>query len=208
MRVSKCEQRQPGWITILKEGVQAARRAEVLLAYVSSFAARGDSVVRFHFTYLRHQSLELARLGLALCGLLQCLIFVVSFMQVLSTFLTLWISKYYTEHGHSSEEALSRGGVISGIAQTCALIFAPFVGFAADKLTRTMTLLISSVIATAGYLWMFLIDDPVGGSIIGGAILVGCGEIGTRESLSSTSCTPFCCSGVYVRHTTCIIQCK
>jgi MFS family permease len=74
--------------------------------------------------------------------------------------------------------ALARAGVVSGIAQTCALIFAPFVGALADKLTRLMTVFWSAVIALAGYYMMFAINEPIGPEIIIAAILIGCGEVG------------------------------
>lgn len=47
---------------------------------------------------------------------------------VITTFLSLWVQTYELAHGKSQPAALARAGVVSGIAQTFAIIGAPFYG--------------------------------------------------------------------------------
>ena len=82
-------------------------------------------------------------------------------------------------NGLPEHEALSRVGVITGIAQTFAIIAAPFVGIIADKLSKMVCLLIVSIIAFVAYGGMLLISSPTGAAIYILAILIGIGQIGT-----------------------------
>ena len=51
----------------------------------------------------------------------------------------------------SPTDALSRAGIVSGVAQTCALAFAPFAGLLCDKLHRIFALSILALVAALGY---------------------------------------------------------
>lgn len=101
---------------------------------------------------------------------------------VASMFLTLWVHHYYQELGKPEQEALARSGMISGIAQTCALIFAPVVGFMSDRISKVLSVIIMGCIGFIGYMFMFFLKTPTGAPVIIAAILVGCGEIGMTVS--------------------------
>eukprot|EP01112_Ceratiomyxa_fruticulosa_P019204 TRINITY_DN6251_c0_g1_i3.p1 TRINITY_DN6251_c0_g1~~TRINITY_DN6251_c0_g1_i3.p1 ORF type:complete len:550 (-),score=92.77 TRINITY_DN6251_c0_g1_i3:189-1838(-) len=98
--------------------------------------------------------------------------------SIAATFLTLWVFQAALSKGLTSTAALSRAGVVSGVAQTCALGFAPFAGILCDKLHRVKALIVVSLIAAIGYTTICLSSDPLGWEIMFGACVVGMGEIG------------------------------
>jgi len=98
---------------------------------------------------------------------------------LVTTFISLWIVKYETSVlKKSPEDALARAGMISGIAQTLAIVSAPFFGIGADYYSRVGILAIAALCASIGYLWMFFIEDPTGSIIYVAACVVGIGEVG------------------------------
>eukprot|EP01127_Copromyxa_protea_P001602 TRINITY_DN11563_c0_g1_i1.p1 TRINITY_DN11563_c0_g1~~TRINITY_DN11563_c0_g1_i1.p1 ORF type:complete len:438 (-),score=83.85 TRINITY_DN11563_c0_g1_i1:45-1358(-) len=97
---------------------------------------------------------------------------------LITTFLSLWIQKYHTAHGSTPAEALAASGMVSGIAQTLAIVGAPFFGFGADYMSHTLCQGVAAAFAAAGYLWMFFIAAPTGVNIYLAACVVGVGEIG------------------------------
>lgn len=101
---------------------------------------------------------------------------------IASMFLTLWVQHYYQALGKPEQEALARAGVVSGIAQTCALLFSPIVGFLSDKVPKPISVFIMGIIGFFGYMLMFILKSPIGAPVIIAAILVGCGEIGMTIS--------------------------
>lgn len=101
---------------------------------------------------------------------------------VASMFLTLWVHHYYQAIGKPEQEALAKSGMISGIAQTCALLFAPVVGFLSDRISKVLSVVIMGGIGFVGYMMMFFLKTPTGAAIYIAAVIVGCGEIGMTVS--------------------------
>jgi MFS family permease len=97
---------------------------------------------------------------------------------VVTTFLSLWVYQDALRRGASDPDALSRAGIVSGVAQTCALAFAPIAGIICDKMHRVLALAVVSAIAACGYLLICTAENPLGVWIMIGACVVGCGEIG------------------------------
>jgi len=134
------ENKHASVLSVIVDGAKAATNPRVVLAYMASFAARGDSIV-------------------------------------LTSFLSLWVHNYESDKG-TPEEAIAYAGVISGIAQVFALVFAVPFGFLADRIDRVFAQLLAAIIAAGGYLMIFLLPAPEGAPIYIAIALVGIGEIG------------------------------
>jgi len=98
-------------------------------------------------------------------------------LVVVGTFLTLWVQRDAAAHGIDSAKALATGGMIAGISQTAAFVWAPVIGYLADRMHRVSVLALALALASAGYLSMGLVTDPTGGLMIAAVCLVGVGEI-------------------------------
>jgi MFS family permease len=99
-------------------------------------------------------------------------------MAIVGTFFTLWIVTHGTSQaGFSTAEALSRAGMIIGIAQTAALITAPIFGFLVDRMKRANATILAVMLASIGYGATLLVKDPNDPIIYLVAALIGVGEI-------------------------------
>jgi len=98
---------------------------------------------------------------------------------LITTFITLWVSQQMQSlHGATPAQGVARGGLVSGIAQTCALVAAPFVGFFCDKVNRVGTLVVVSLISGVGYTMTHFLKDVTQGFVYLPICLIGVGEIG------------------------------
>lgn len=97
---------------------------------------------------------------------------------VASTFLSFWVFQAAHTSGMSDTKALARAGVVDGIAQTCALAFAPIAGLLCSRIHRVLAMALLSALAGFGYILICFTDDPLGAWMMIGACIVGCGEIG------------------------------
>jgi len=97
---------------------------------------------------------------------------------VASIFLSFWVFQAAHSMGMGDAAALSRAGVVDGVAQTCALAFAPIAGIMCYKFHRVVAMAILSALAAFGYILICFTDDPLGPWMMVGACIVGCGEIG------------------------------
>lgn len=135
------------------EGISQAKNPHVLLGYMGSFLARGDSII-------------------------------------LTVFIPLWVYKNYISNGKCSgdplnpeikvscHEAYIKASILSGIAQTFALVFAPIIGYLLDKFNRVLIMGMTAVIGFVGYMCLFLSDDLSSNIVYFYVILAGIGEIG------------------------------
>lgn len=98
--------------------------------------------------------------------------------EVVTTFLSLWVYQTAIASDKSITQALARAGIVSGVAQTCALCFAPFAGLICDRLHRIFALSILALVAALGYILICFTHDPLGWEMMAGACVVGIGEIG------------------------------
>lgn len=95
---------------------------------------------------------------------------------VVGTFFSLWLSQTGVEQGMSIGEALKKAGMLFGMIQICALLWAPVMGMLADRMTRLTALSIGLAIAGSGYVFMSLVPDPFGPVMYPAAVLLGMGE--------------------------------
>ncbi len=98
-------------------------------------------------------------------------------LVVVGTFLTLWVQRHGAAEGLSTTKTLALGGMIAGISQTAAFLWAPVIGHLADRMNRVSALALALALATVGYSSLGLVDDPTGAAMIIGVCVVGVGEI-------------------------------
>jgi len=96
---------------------------------------------------------------------------------VIGVFFSLWIVQVGRELGMSSGAALGRAGMLFGIVQGAAMLWAFFMGMITDRLQRITALCVALALAGAGYLLMGEVEDPFGRNFIFIAILLGMGEV-------------------------------
>jgi MFS family permease len=98
-------------------------------------------------------------------------------LVVISTFLSLWVVQFGTDQGLSTGQGLARAGMLFGIVQGAALLWSPVMGVLSDRLNRMASLAVALGLAGIGYTGIGLIDDPLGGTMVVAAVLLGIGEV-------------------------------
>jgi MFS family permease len=96
---------------------------------------------------------------------------------VIGAFFSLWIMQTGIDSGMSAGDSLARGGMLFGIVQIAAMVWAFFMGMITDRLNRVTALSIALGIAGIGYLLLGNVADPFARSFIPIAVLVGMGEV-------------------------------
>lgn len=98
-------------------------------------------------------------------------------LVIMTLFLALWAQDSALADGFSPGEAAQKQGILFGIIQGSALLWAPVFGWLADRLNRVTTMIIAIVLSIIGYGWMGLIDHPLRASAIPAAVMMGIGQI-------------------------------
>jgi len=104
---------------------------------------------------------------------------------VVGTFFSLWLTQTGIEQGMSSADALKKAGMLFGMIQICALIWAPVMGVLTDRLRRMTSVSIGLAIAGAGYLLMSQVADPFSSEIYPAMVLLGMGETSVIVSVAA-----------------------
>eukprot|EP00743_Colponemidia_sp_Colp-15_P010293 GILK01011319.1.p1 GENE.GILK01011319.1~~GILK01011319.1.p1 ORF type:complete len:493 (-),score=44.09 GILK01011319.1:520-1935(-) len=135
---------------LTKSGISACRDPGVILAYAASFTARGDSMV-------------------------------------VTVFISLWTYTYYMDtqkcdrsvlsDPKSCPEAYRTASILSGIAQTCALVAAPLIGFLLDRTSRVNGVILAAFAGILGYGSVYFISNPASPALYGSVCLIGVAEI-------------------------------
>lgn len=97
-------------------------------------------------------------------------------LVIVALFLALWVQNAAIADGYSAAEAAARQGALFGIVQGCAMLWAPFFGWLADKIDRVTLVIVAVVLSIAGYGWMGLIPDPTQPAAFGAGALLGIGQ--------------------------------
>jgi MFS family permease len=102
----------------------------VVLAYLASFAARGDASIVTLFLSVWIQTAALGHCPINV-DLSQC-----------------------------KSDALAHAGEITGVVQVVALLSAPIIGFCADRFSRALVTMTVSLLGLCGYLLLGLLSNP------------------------------------------------
>jgi MFS family permease len=100
-------------------------------------------------------------------------------MAIITVFITLWVAQSVATAGLSAPEATAKAGMVVGIAQGAALIWAPIFGFIGDRFDRVTVLIAGFLLAVLGYGWIGTIDDPTATASIPALLLLGIGQSST-----------------------------
>ncbi len=95
---------------------------------------------------------------------------------VVGTFSFLWTQQAAEDLGLGAAAGFARGGIVVGVIQGCALLWAPVMGKILNHVDRATGVVIAFGIAAVGYGGFGLIDDPFSAQIIPAAVLLGMGE--------------------------------
>ena len=98
-------------------------------------------------------------------------------MVIMGTFLVLWGSVAGGEQGLDNAEAVSRGSLLYAQALSASLPFTVVLFFLLDRFNRVTVVMIGNFLATAGFLSMGLIDDPLASGLYPLFALLGIGQI-------------------------------
>jgi MFS family permease len=98
---------------------------------------------------------------------------------VVGTFTFLWTQQAAEDLGLGIGEGFRRGGMIMGLIQLSALIWALFMGFILDRVDRTTGVIIAFALSAVGYTAFGLVDDPFSNRIMLPAVILGMGESST-----------------------------
>jgi hypothetical protein len=98
---------------------------------------------------------------------------------VVGTFTFLWTQQAAEDLGLGMADGYKRGGMIVGVIQGSALLFAMVMGFILDKIDRVTGVIIAFTLAAIGYLSFGLVDDPFSNKVFIPAVLLGMGEVST-----------------------------
>ncbi|KAJ8102247.1 major facilitator superfamily domain-containing protein [Lipomyces tetrasporus] len=143
-------EKKNSYFRLLLKGFTAASEPDIFLAYVGGLIARAASVA-------------------------------------VSLFIPLFVNQYFYSEGicaittdvkDSCRDAYIRSAMLTGVAETCALVAAPIWGIACDKIGKTKSLAITAVIGTIGFFGFASLDDPRVGISFLWATFIGIGQIG------------------------------
>jgi MFS family permease len=98
---------------------------------------------------------------------------------VVGTFTFLWTQQAAEDLGLGMADGYQRGGMIMGVIQGSALLWAMAMGFMLDKIDRVTGVIIAFSLAAIGYASFGLISDPFSNKIFLPAVLLGMGEVST-----------------------------
>jgi MFS family permease len=98
-------------------------------------------------------------------------------LAVLSTFFLLWLTTYGIGKGLSPADAQAAGTKFFGVAQIVATFWALIVITFIDRFDRVLALALAMVAASASYITIGMVDDPLGPGMYAAAAFMGIGEM-------------------------------
>lgn len=98
-------------------------------------------------------------------------------LVVIFVFLSLWITHAAVARGLSTAEAQLQAGIMLAVVQGSALLFSPLMGLITDRLNRVAALAIGTGLALTGYVWIGLLDEPMGPVAWPAAVVLGMGQV-------------------------------
>ncbi len=98
-------------------------------------------------------------------------------IAVIGTYFSLRLTQAGLERGFAAGEAIARAGIISGVAQLAALLWAIVFLALSDRMDRVSVVIAAMALAFVGYTWVGLTQDPLSPIIYAAAIMMGIGEM-------------------------------
>jgi MFS family permease len=98
-------------------------------------------------------------------------------LAVLSTFFLLWLTTYGIGNGLSAGEAQAAGTKFFGLAQVVATFWALIVILFIDRMDRVLALAIAMVMASASYITIGMVQNPLGPGMYAASAFMGIGEM-------------------------------
>jgi MFS family permease len=96
-------------------------------------------------------------------------------MAIVTLFGTLWVTQSATTAGLSAPQAAALAGMVIGITQGAALLWSPLFGVIGDRVNRVTLLIVAFLLATVGYGWVSMLDQPTLPQAIPALALLGVG---------------------------------
>jgi len=98
---------------------------------------------------------------------------------VVGTFSFLWTQQAAEDLGLGAAEGFARGGMVVGVIQGCALLWAPVMGKILNHVDRVTGVIVAFALSAVGYTVFGFVDDPFSAQIIPAAVILGMGETST-----------------------------
>ncbi len=106
-------------------------------------------------------------------------------LTLVATFISLWLQQAGRNTGLSASESIAKAGLMFGLIQFSSLLWAPVSGILLDRFNRLACLGLALLIASTGYIWFGLQDNPFGVAGYIGAVLTGMGQMGVILSVTA-----------------------
>jgi MFS family permease len=97
-------------------------------------------------------------------------------LAILTVFFSLWLVQRGNELGLTAAESTAKAGMLFGLSQLAALLWAYPIGMLIDRLQRMTAMCVAFGLAAAGYFALGQIDDPFGSMVLVACVLAGMGE--------------------------------
>ena len=98
-------------------------------------------------------------------------------MVVVGAFFSLWVTQAATAIGRSDADALAKAGMLFGIVQVSALLWAPVIGLIADRVNRVSAMAFAMALGALGFLGIGLVEDPLAPMAIVACVCLGIGQM-------------------------------
>lgn len=98
-------------------------------------------------------------------------------LVVIGTFYSLWLVQAGIQAGLPADEAAARAGGMFAMVMTCALLWAPVMGWLNDRMDRVKAMVLAMFLAAVGYTGVALVPDPLGPWMYPLGALLGVGQI-------------------------------
>jgi len=98
-------------------------------------------------------------------------------LVVIGTFYNLWLIQAGIQAGLAPDAAARQAGGFFAMVMTCALVWAPVMGWINDRIDRVAAMALAMGLAAAGYISVAFVPDPLGGWMYPVGALLGVGQI-------------------------------
>ncbi len=98
-------------------------------------------------------------------------------LVVIGTFFNLWLVQAGIAAGMSPDVAARQAGGMFAMVMTCALVWAPVMGWLNDRMNRVNAMALAMGLAACGYVGVAFVPDPLGGWMYPVGALLGVGQI-------------------------------